>query len=65
LSEKGEYKNNKMDGPYVRYYKDGQLRKKGAYKNGKRVGRWVYYDTAGNLNSDRSGVYKDGVKISD
>ena len=61
----GSIKNGKFDGEWVGYYDNGQLRYKGNYKNGKREGAWVYYLTDGNLMKDFSGIYKNGVKISD
>ena len=60
-----EYKNGKEEGPWLQYYDNGQLLRKGAYKNGKEEGSWVYYTPDGTLNKQLSGVYKDGVKISD
>ena len=33
----GTYKDGVLDGPYVSYYNNGQLRIKGDYKNGERV----------------------------
>ena len=65
VSEKGEYRNGKRDGSWVGYHDNGQLWRKGAYKNGKEEGRWVYYDDDGTFRKNSSGVYKDGVKISD
>ena len=65
LMEKGAYKNGKTEGPWVVYYYNGQLGWKGTYKNGKQEGRWVWYRENGNLKKEYSGVFKDGVKISD
>ena len=64
LMFKGAYKNGKNEGPWVGYHDNGQLASKGDYKNGKREGRWVYYIDDGDLMFT-SGVYKNGVKISD
>lgn len=60
----GRFKNGKREGPWVAYYDNGQLDYKGDYKNGKREGRWVYYFDDGDLLFT-SGVYKNGLKISD
>jgi antitoxin component YwqK of YwqJK toxin-antitoxin module len=65
LVYKGDYKNGEREGPWVSYWQNGQLFYKGEYKNDKREGRWVHYGENGDLSIDFSGVYKDGVKISD
>jgi antitoxin component YwqK of YwqJK toxin-antitoxin module len=65
LIDKGEYKNGKRVGPWIAYWKSGRLASKGAWKNGKKEGRWVAYHENGDLWEEYSGVYKNGVKISD
>ena len=62
---KGDYKNGKEEGPWVAYWRNGQLSFKGDYKDGRKEGRWVWYDEIGNPWKELSGVFKDGVKISD
>ena len=57
------YKDGKIEGPYERYYKKGQLREKGTYKDGKRDGPYVWYHSNGQLKE--KGNYKDGVEMSD
>ena len=56
------YKDGKIEGPYERYYKKGQLREKGTYKDGKRDGPYVWYHSNGQLKE--KGNYKDGVEMS-
>jgi len=63
LQSKKIYKNGKLDGPSVWYYDNGQLIYKGTYKNWKREGPWVEYNIDGTLNEERSGTFKDGVKV--
>ena len=47
---KGSYKDGKRDGPWERYYENGQLEKKGSYKDGELDGSWeLYYDKNGQL----------------
>lgn len=65
LWRKGNYIDGKENGYWVLFRTTGRLWEKGNYKDGKRVGRWVRYDSDGNLDTEWSGVYKDGVKISD
>ena len=65
LDSIGNYKNGKKEGEWIRYHDNGQLYSKGNYKNGEREGEWVYYQEQGNLIKEWSGIYKNGVKISD
>ena len=61
----GKFESGKRDGPWLEYRINGQLMQKGDFKNGKKEGRWVIYYGDGTLLKDLSGVFKDGVKISD
>jgi hypothetical protein len=65
-------KNGKWDGPYVEYWKNGQLKKNTTYVNGKRHGPYVIYWGNGEIywkttlvNGKRHGPYieynKDGT----
>ena len=65
LDNKGDYKNGKREGPWVGYYENGQLRSKGAYKNDVHEGAWVFYTKGDTVPNGLSGVYKNGVWISD
>ena len=65
LWRKGEYKNGKEEGFWVRYYRNGQLKDKGKYKNGKFDGPWILYNLDGSINPKYTGVFDNGVKISD
>ena len=64
LFSKGNYTNGKQEGTWVTYWSNGQLWKKGDYKNGKREGTWVWYHRDGSKNTDKSGVYRNGEKVS-
>lgn len=50
----------KPDGPWVKYYDNGQLMYEGAYKDGKQDGLWVGYNEDGQLH--QKGAYKDGKR---
>ena len=65
LSSRTEWRNGKPEGPWVGYYENGKLKWKGDFRNGEKEGSWVNYDDDGTLLKDLSGVFKDGVKISD
>jgi len=65
LLYRGEYKNGEQEGPWVAYHDNGQLWFKGAFKNGKHEGPFVTYHKDGTKDEDRSGTFRDGVKVSD
>ena len=65
LSNKGNYKNGKRVGFWIFYHDNGEILTQGEYKNDKKEGRWIYYDANGVVHKDWSGLFKDGVKISD
>ncbi len=52
--------NEKRDGVWEAYYKDGDLKSKGEYKNGEKEGVWEAYYKDGDLKS--KGEYKNGEK---
>ena len=56
----GSFKNGKKDGPWVRYWPNGQLSYKTIYEDGKVDGPWVGYFESGRLVI--KGTYKDGKK---
>jgi len=56
----GTYRNGKEDGPWVSYYKNGQLFEKGTYKGGKNDGPWVSYWDDGQL--EEKGTFKNGER---
>ena len=60
---KGNYKDGKVDGPWVSYHDNGQLWWKRTYKDGERDGPYIFYHENGQLW--KKGTYKNGVKISD
>ena len=63
--KQGKIKKGKWDGPWVGYWKNGQVRYKGTYKDGKRDGPWVSFKSDGTVNKKWTGTYKNGKKISD
>lgn len=65
LHYRGNYKNGKMEGEWITYHRKGQLNSKGNYKNGKMEGAWVVYSGNGIPYKSKTGIFKNGVKISD
>ena len=54
----GNYKNDKQDGRFVEYYKNGLVKKKECYKDGKQDGVWTFwYD---NGQKEEEGTLKNG-----
>jgi antitoxin component YwqK of YwqJK toxin-antitoxin module len=45
----GNFKNGKLEGPFVSYYENGQLKEKVEAKNGEPEGPWVEYYENGQL----------------
>ena len=65
LKYKQNYKDGKWEGAYVQYHENGQLLAKGNYKNAKEEGAWVVHKPDGTVWLKFTGIFKDGVKISD
>ena len=47
--DRGPFKNGKMEGPWVQYWRDGEVLSKCHYKDGERDGLWVEYHENGQL----------------
>lgn len=65
LWTKGNYTDGEIDGPWIQYWSNGQLMTKGNFINGVPDGPWLVYSSDGVLDTEESGTYKDGVKVSD
>ena len=39
----------KLEGPWVSYYDNGQKKEEGMYKDGFEVGKWIYYNEDGSI----------------
>jgi antitoxin component YwqK of YwqJK toxin-antitoxin module len=55
---KGSYKNNLLDGSYITYYDNGQIKETSHYKNGILEGLSQQYYENGQLGFEKE--YKDG-----
>ena len=62
---KGDYVNGKQEGHWVWHYPSGQLSYKGVFKNGKKEGYWESFLIDGSVWKDETGIFKNGVKVSD
>ena len=45
------YNNDKLNGTYVHYYPNGNVKEEGLFKDGVKVGEWKIYDISGNIVS--------------
>ena len=60
---KGTYNHGRKDGPYEKYYENGQLNAKGTYNDGKRDGLFESYLEDGRLLE--RGIYYAGEKCGE
>ena len=59
------YKNGQFHGDSISYFSsNGQLMYKGRWKYGMKEGVWVFYNADGTVVKEKTGTFKDGVKIS-
>ena len=65
LMVRGNHKNNIKDGSWERYFDDGRIQYKGKYKNDNREGSWESYKSDGTVDEEGTGVFKNGVKVSE
>ena len=65
LAGKGNWKKGKKEGSWSYFYGNGQLMRKGNWKKGKQEGAWVEYEKDGSLDKKQSGMFRNGVKVSD
>ena len=50
VTKKETIKDGKRDGPWEKFYENGQLLEMGNYKDGEQHGLWEYFDRDGNLD---------------
>ena len=66
VSKEVTYENGKkVTWVQYKYHSNGQLRTKETYKDGKFDGPWVNFNEDGTVDEERTGTFKNGVKISD
>jgi antitoxin component YwqK of YwqJK toxin-antitoxin module len=63
LMIKETLKNGEREGPWEYYFVNGRLREKGTYRNGKREGPWIDYHKNGTVDEEKTGTYRNGVKV--
>ena len=65
LKAQGPYEQGKQNGTFTIYYDNAQVLYKGNYVHGAKEGRFGFYQKDGTVNKQKSGIYKNGEKISD
>ena len=61
--EKGQYVNGKIDGKYVKYFKNSKkIQQETNYKNGVRDGSMKFFNEEGEVTLEY--IYKNGKKVS-
>ena len=65
LKAKGTYKQGKQNGNFTIYHDNSQILYQGNYLKGKKEGQFNFYYKNGAINKQKSGTYKNGLKISD
>ena len=60
----GKFKNGKRDGYSIQYWPDGSLFQKGNWKDGKKEGSHTTFTLEGDVWKDLTGIFKNGVKVS-
>ena len=65
LWSEGRFKEGLREGLWKNFTEDGRLWREGGYKNGKQEGYWIYYTKTGKPYLPKTGIYKNGLKVSD
>ncbi len=64
LIEKGKYKNDPKEGPWICFFENSEVNYKSNFENGKKNGLWEYYSELGSILEEHSGIYKNDKKVS-
>jgi hypothetical protein len=51
------------EGPWQMWSRSGTKIEEGGYHENKRDGRWTFWNESGRIDTDRSGVYRNDVRI--
>lgn len=58
------YENGRAHGPSASWWPNGAKRSHGSHKEGRRDGDWFEFQPDGALDRERTGLYRDGVRIA-
>lgn len=59
LAKTIDWKNGRMDGTYIAYHQNGNIKKMGTMKDNHHIGQWVDFNKDGLKNDDTSIITKD------
>ena len=65
LKATGNYKHGMQNGKFTIYHDNSQILYQGNYLEGKKEGLFNFYYKDGRINKQKSGIYRDGLKIED
>ena len=65
LKAKGAYEQGRQEGHFTIYHDNSQILYQGNYLKGKKEGQFNFYYKNGAINKQKSGTYKNGLKIGD
>lgn len=63
LLARERYEGRRRHGPALRWWTDGRKRSHGTYRRGRRDGDWFEFAPDGTLDRERTGLYRDGLRI--
>lgn len=64
LKSRTETRDGRPDGQCTRFYADGSKMAEGSFEDGEESGQWTFYDREGQVDSEKSGLYDDGRRVS-
>ncbi len=62
--EQGAFAHGEKNGPWKHWLENGELAAQGSYLSDLAEGVWVYFDPSGAVDSELTGVYENGQRIS-
>lgn len=60
-----EYQDGHRQGLGTAWYASGAKQAEGTYTDGRMEGSWTFWLPDGSLDAERSGIYRDGLRLSD
>lgn len=64
LLSRVHFVDDRPHGPAATWWPDGTKRSHGSHKDGRRDGEWFEFLPDGTLDRARTGLYRDGLRIS-
>jgi antitoxin component YwqK of YwqJK toxin-antitoxin module len=62
--ESTHFTEGMRNGLTIRWYADGTLKAEGEFEGGRMTGEWTWKTPEGEIDSARSGLYEDGIRVS-